>query len=169
MDISQMQSIFQEGTEQSQFTKQVQEQKSALQEGKIPSPSEDVNPNVLSSGQRDINEALLPGDGQEQNYFADETAEGHDPICDIPDERPMGQAEHPETGEPLEIDGEPIGEDGLTDSQRDEIEDMRNHGDHEGAAETAQFYRGANQSAWEIQHNEDWPEEYRWPIGSGEY
>ena len=169
MDISQLQTAFQEGSEQSRLTQSLQEQKAALQEGKMPGPAEYINPGGLSSEQRDMNDALLPGDGQEQASLTDTPADGRDPIFDIPDERPMEQGTHPETGEPLEIDGEPVGEDGLTDSQREDVEEMRDLGDDDGARDTAQNYRSGNRDAWEQQTGRDCPDDVRWPDGYGTY
>ncbi len=166
MDISQMQAVFQEGTEQSRLSQSLQEQKSALQEGTMPEATQDVGPGELSPEQHDINESLLPDDAQAETTYSDSPTEGHDPITDIPDEQQMEQATHPETDEPLEVGGESVGADGLTETQRDHVEDIRNAGDHEGAAEQEQFYRGSNKADWEMETERDWPQDTPWP---GEY
>ena len=87
MDISQLQTVFQEGSEQSRLTQSLQGQKAALQEGKMPGSTDDSHARYLTPEQHDINNSLLSGNFQEESSFTRTQSERYDSISEHLDSR----------------------------------------------------------------------------------
>lgn len=166
MDLSSIQSALQEGSEQMRLTQSLQEQKAALQEGKMPRQEGGWPQGQMSAEQRDIDRALIPAGEETPAPMEHNMVREPGALSDIAPEQEMKHAVHPETGEVLEIHGEPVGSDGLLNHQREQVNEQRALGDYEGADEMAQFERGGNRADWERLDGRDWPEGTRWP---GEY